>query len=360
MMVLMLQLLVLAGELLGSHGRQQSTTVTGPTRLNARTVTCLPPNHTLALNQHWRPRPTPGHSRGATRTSSLGLSCARTEQWCYSGADILPAGKGNMTMATCCPLCHQTAGCVGVVLTTRPGNPGLTCYLKSAMERPGGGQCTSGTLGQPFPPPLPPPPPPAPAPPLPPVLSKPVQLQHSASGLCLEVRQPSGNVEVAECEPGGGGGEPGGGGSEDGVGRVSPAQLFLFHQDGTVTDGYGVCLSVDNAHGIDDNVAATNSSCDASACTPHPICARWTPVPTVTTAATTATDAEARALDETYRQHSEQGTSAAAQDSPLYAVAMSGGGGQAGEVCLDAGSGGTTSAGADVGFRPAALSVLPL
>ena len=107
----------------------------------------------------------------------------------------------------------------------------MTCYPKSKLERPGGGQCTSGSIGQPFPPPSPQPAPapPSPGPPVPPAppVRGPVQLVHGASGLCLESRQPSGNIEAAVCDR-----DP----------ASALLQRFQFRADGTVTDGRGHCL----------------------------------------------------------------------------------------------------------------------
>jgi hypothetical protein len=296
-------------------------------RLNAQSVTCLPPNHTLAPNQHWLPRPAP--SAAAGRAAAPNVTCPATERWCYSGSDLLPAGKANQSLASCCDLCQaMQPHCVGIVLTTRPGNAGLTCYPKSKMERPGAGRCTSGTMGQPFPPHSRPPPPPSPPPPtpmpLPPALGgAPVQLQHRASGLCLEVRQPSGNVEAVSCWAPSGGGRP------------PLSQLFQFHSDGTITDGWGTCLRSDQAHGIDDNVVAANRSCDSSACTSvnRADCTRWRPV---------LVGAGGQTL--TQPRSSKQ----------LFSMQMVGGAGQAGQDCLDAGSGGSTSDGTDVAFHPAA------
>jgi hypothetical protein len=290
-------------------------------RLNAQTATCLAPTHRLAPNQQWLPLSPAPVSQPVPAAS---LSCPVTAPRCYSGDDILPTGKANMTMGSCCDLCKATAPrCVGVVLTKRVGSVGLTCYLKSAMVRGSSGPCTSGAMpGKPLPgpspppgpPPPPPPPPPGPPPPLPPALLKPVQLQHRASGLCLEVRQPSGNVEVAKCEP------------------ASAAQLFVFRANGTIATSRGVCLFVNNAHGIDDNVVAANTSCVASMCTPAPACARWdvSGVP-------------------------GQGEGEGGGEQQLFAVALSGGGGEAGRICLDAGSGGNSGdATVDVLFRPVA------
>lgn len=274
-------------------------------RLNVATLVCLPPSHALAANQRWRAIEPALHSVGA---ESRAVSCPKTSSECYSGDDLLPTGKGNQTLASCCDLCHRTSGCVGIVLTTRKGQPGLTCYPKSKMERPSGGDCTSGTMGQPFPPhppppaPLPPSPSPAPLPPSPPV-GAPVQLVHGATGLCLEARQPSGNVEAVVCEPT----VPGH--------SVRPSQRFQFHADGSITDGFGACLSVDGgAHGIDANVVATNRSCISSTCSPNHNCVAWL-----------------RRADGTLALPGVKG-------------------------CLDAGSGGGVSDGTDVRFAPAGLA----
>ena len=181
----------------GAQGPQQEGTLplvplvppAAAKRLNAQAVSCLPAGHPLAPNQAWSPV-----ARLPLDLAAAGPSCPLTQSYCFSGYDLLPTGRANQSMGSCCDLCHATRRCVGVVLTTRTGNPGLTCYLKSTMGRPGGGKCESGTMGQPFPPhsgppPPPPPAPPAPpAPPLPPSLAQPVQLRHRASGLCLESR----------------------------------------------------------------------------------------------------------------------------------------------------------------------------
>jgi hypothetical protein len=316
--VLLLLLRALAPALLSELPLGDSTRL-NVERLNVQTVTCLPAGHPLAPNQIWGPRagtvahPALGAAAAAELDTPLAnVSCPRTEQrQCYSGSDLLPTGRANMNLSSCCDLCHRTSGCVGIVLTTRGGQLGLTCYPKAKMERPGGGECVSGTMGQPFPPhgrPSPPSPPAPPTPgPLPPSLAQAVQLQHHATGLCLESRTPSGNVETLQCEP---------------QSDVSPTQLFHFHLDGTVTNGWGACLRVDNAHGIDDNVVAGNRSCDASTCTNGPpSCTKW----------------QVNRIN----------------GSDQVGVSMvGGGGGQAGEVCLDAGSGGSSAPGADVALRP--------
>ena len=86
----------------------------------------------------------------------------------------------------------------------------------------------------------------------------------------------------------------------------------LLNEDGSITDGFGHCLSIDaGAHGIDANVAATNISCKSSACTAGARCVKWT--------------------------------------------RGSGGTLQNGQGCVDVGSGGGISA-SDVRFEPAAAA----
>ena len=87
--------------------------------------------------------------------SGGGAGCPVTQPVCYSGSDLLPVGKRRMDLGSCCSLCHKTSGCVGVVLN--PNGQNGTCYLKSKLEQPSAGECTSGSLGAPFPPPPPPP-----------------------------------------------------------------------------------------------------------------------------------------------------------------------------------------------------------
>ena len=228
--------------------------------MNVQALSCLSPNHSLAANQGWVARPV---ALEAAAITAANLSCPLTERRCYSGSDILPAGRANMTLASCCDLCHSTSGCLGIVLTTRPGNSGLTCYLKSKLERSGGGSCTSGSLGHPFPsPPNPHPAPPAPRPTSPgppsPAIGEPVQLIHNATGRCLESAQPSGNVVAAACKAG------------------STAQRFQFREDGTLANGVGHCLFIAaDAHGVDANVVAANQSCTASTCGAAGACQKW-------------------------------------------------------------------------------------
>ena len=78
-------------------------------------------------------------------------------------------------------------------------------------------------------PPSPPGPPAPPAPPPSPPVGEPVQLVHSASGRCLESRQPAGNIEAGACEPA--------------VSGSGVHQRFQFHADGSITDGFGRCPS---------------------------------------------------------------------------------------------------------------------
>ena len=102
--------------------------------------------------------------------------------------------------------------------------------------------------------------------------------------------------------------------------QVSSSQRFQFHTDGTITDGYGHCLSIDStAHGVGANVAASNSSCVASKCAGANTCVQWT-----------------RGADGNL-SHSQKGPAGP-------------------ESCLDAGSGGSFSDGSDVRFEPAALA----
>jgi hypothetical protein len=308
-MLLALLLLLLRPLVAASASSSRTPLLLAMPAVNVQQLRCLGANHSMAVNQRWTSRPIPAAPLLAPMaTSSNGsISCPLVQQWCYSGADLLPTGsKGGMTLASCCDLCHHTTGCVGIVLTTRDGNPGLTCYLKSKLVRPSAGHCTSGSMGQPFPPHTSPPPSPPHSPPSPPgppsppspAVGDPVQLVHHASGLCLESRQPSGNVEAVTCEPTSSG--------------ISPLQRFQFHEDGSITDGFGHCLSIDaGAHGIDANVAATNISCKSSACTAGARCVKWT--------------------------------------------RGSGGTLQNGQGCVDVGSGGGIS-GSDVRFEPAAAA----
>ena len=88
-----------------------------PPPINVQTLSCLGSTSPLAPNQGWVARPV-----AAAAAPPANLSCPLTAQRrCYSGSDLLPAGMGNQTLASCCALCHRTAGCVGIVLTTRPG-----------------------------------------------------------------------------------------------------------------------------------------------------------------------------------------------------------------------------------------------
>ena len=295
--------------------------------MNVQSVTCLAADHALAGNQRWAARALAeeegGASAGAPHPGSAALPLAAPpatcptlkHNYCCSSNDILPQGKSNMTLDACCELCHTTTGCVGIVLTTHPGDAVDTCYPKTALNVDcGAGICTTGSMaGVPIPsgpaPPHPPPvPPPSPGPPPPPspAIGAPVQLVHHASGLCLESHQPGGNVEVAPCEAVG----PG----------VSPSQRFQFHADETITDGYGTCLSIDsNAHGVGANVAASNISCVASKCGPGHTCTKWT-----------------------------RGAGGNISHPQGGAVGPAG--------CLDVGSGGSFSDGSDVRFEPAALA----
>jgi hypothetical protein len=125
-----------------------------------------PPGSTNPLgNQAFQLAPAPGGGvsiralflgRGwVTVLQSGATGCPLTRPLCYAGADLLPAGKAGMTMGGCCDLCHRTSGCVGVVM--KPSGSNGTCYLKSKLEQPSVGACTSGSLGALFPPPPPPP-----------------------------------------------------------------------------------------------------------------------------------------------------------------------------------------------------------
>ena len=184
--------------------------------MNVQSVSCLAADHVLASNQRWSARALAEAGAGGTAGSAAPLATPATwscptlkHNYCCSSNDILPQGKSNMTLAACCDLCHATTGCVGIILTTHPGDKSDTCYPKTALNVDcGPGICTAGSMaGIPIPsgpaPPHPPPaPPPSPAPPLPPSppTGAPVQLVHHTSGLCLESRQPSGNVEAVQCE----------------------------------------------------------------------------------------------------------------------------------------------------------------
>ena len=83
---------------------------------------------------------------------------------------------------------------LGIVLTTRPGNAGLTCYPKTAMLRCARGNCTTTGANEP-PSPQPPPPPPPPPPPGPPPPAVTFEL---SAGRCM-VAMASGNVELTDC-----------------------------------------------------------------------------------------------------------------------------------------------------------------
>ena len=94
----------------------------------------------------------------------------------------MPTGRANMTTASCCALCAATPSCVGWVLTTRKGQPGLTCYPKTLLTRcNSGGHCTTG--GQLHPP-------------------KPAKVGtlELHPGRCLTATV-SGNVVLADCDP---------------------------------------------------------------------------------------------------------------------------------------------------------------
>eukprot|EP01052_Picozoa_sp_SAG31_P000761 SAG31_NODE_22_length_33849_cov_13.713096_9_plen_816_part_00 len=93
-------------------------------------------------------------NRGWISVLGSGAGCPITRKLCYAGADLLPKGKVDMTLPSCCDLCHRTVGCVGVVLN--PSGANATCYLKSKLQDPSPGECISGSLGSPFPAPPPP------------------------------------------------------------------------------------------------------------------------------------------------------------------------------------------------------------
>ena len=137
--------------------------------LNAQLVPCVPTVPSVTANQAWQLQPHSLFLMTPTAAAEGPPSCPKLAQdFCCSSYDILKTGAPNRTLGQCCDLCHATARCVGIVLTTRAGSPGLTCYLKSALSGPrsdcGPGHCVTGTMGGALPPHRPAPPPPGPHP----------------------------------------------------------------------------------------------------------------------------------------------------------------------------------------------------